>query len=523
MPLWTDEQYTFSFARLGLSELLGASSTTHPPGYPLLAHVVLWLLSPPWSVRVPAFIGGLAGVVVAFRGAHALGFRSAAPFCALVVSASVYHVYFSQEARGYSWFATSVGAATFLAIRYARTLRPGDLAWSLACIGFACSMHFLALPSAAMLTVFLLAVSARRVPRSLRVSRRTAGWTLVVWALYLGVMLLGCLLIRERLATLVKSAPFSATTRVDVSLALVANIAGRWSGLGFGAGPIVGGLALVGWGVTFARSRLAGCLVGTVTAAPLLTLLFVPWPTFFEGRYLMGSLLLALVLGAIGAWSLPGLLAKALPQTSRALRSVRVGRGLLALAILLCQLNVTRQQLSTPRKHAPVNNDLLAGDAFGWRHVVLHSYLDPWLIKSVTTEDFATTPARIGPLVLPLPRWRWNEVEVGGESGWKFVNPRADDSFVVVLNTLPAERPNGVDFDFAPPTSTTREGLRATVSTLEHPHVERPISRLLLLGELPGRNLSFRVNMRSARIEAASALLERVADTMVYAEFDAPR
>src|SRR5262245_14921557 len=86
-PLSSDEQRTLGIAPLPLGDILRFSKTTHPPLYPLLAHVALgsspahdsaaqadWL----WLVRVPALIGGLLLCWAIYDSLNSLGSRAVA-------------------------------------------------------------------------------------------------------------------------------------------------------------------------------------------------------------------------------------------------------------------------------------------------------------------------------------------------------------------------------------------------------------------------------------------------------------
>src|SRR5438093_4803204 len=103
--LWFDEIVTLvESVRQPLSEIV----TTFPgyndhPFYSLLAHrSVAGLGEHAWTVRLPAFVFGVAGIPVLYRlGAAVMG-RSEGVMAALLLTVSYQHVWFSQNARGYT-------------------------------------------------------------------------------------------------------------------------------------------------------------------------------------------------------------------------------------------------------------------------------------------------------------------------------------------------------------------------------------------------------------------------------------
>ncbi|MGH7712759.1 MAG: glycosyltransferase family 39 protein, partial [Gemmatimonadaceae bacterium] len=118
--LWIDEIYSLvhSFrAPLGsiLTEFWGDN---HHPLYAVLAHASRSLFGESaWSVRLPALLFGVATVPALFVLARRLVSQREALLATALLALSYHHVWFSQNARGYSAIAFFTVVLTWLALR----------------------------------------------------------------------------------------------------------------------------------------------------------------------------------------------------------------------------------------------------------------------------------------------------------------------------------------------------------------------------------------------------------------------
>jgi hypothetical protein len=118
--LWVDEISSLlgSF-RAPLREIVGAfPRDNHHPLYSVLAHVSLRLFGEaPWVIRLPAAVFGVATVPLLYAlGVRLMGRREALLAAALLV-VSFHHVWFSQNARGYSMLTFATVLCTLLLLR----------------------------------------------------------------------------------------------------------------------------------------------------------------------------------------------------------------------------------------------------------------------------------------------------------------------------------------------------------------------------------------------------------------------
>jgi mannosyltransferase len=105
--LWFDETYTVLVARmpvkLGLDFLV--ADGVHPPLFYWIEKVVLSLGESDWLVRLPAMIFGVLGVLVLYLFTERWIGRRVGLVSALLLAASPFHIWYSQEARMYSLLA----------------------------------------------------------------------------------------------------------------------------------------------------------------------------------------------------------------------------------------------------------------------------------------------------------------------------------------------------------------------------------------------------------------------------------
>ncbi len=126
--LWVDEVY--SLVR-SFREPLGAILTeywgdNHHPLYAVLAHLSRATFGEaPWSVRLPALWFGVATVPMLLRLGELVASRREALLAALLLAVSYHHVWFSQNARGYSAIAFFAVATLWALLRAVRATSMG--------------------------------------------------------------------------------------------------------------------------------------------------------------------------------------------------------------------------------------------------------------------------------------------------------------------------------------------------------------------------------------------------------------
>ncbi len=101
-------------------------SNNNHPLYSLLAHAAIEVFGEhPWSVRLPAVLFGVAGIPTTFLLARLVTSDREAALATALLALSYPHVWFSQNARGYTALAFFVTLCTWLLLRGMRDNMPG--------------------------------------------------------------------------------------------------------------------------------------------------------------------------------------------------------------------------------------------------------------------------------------------------------------------------------------------------------------------------------------------------------------
>jgi uncharacterized membrane protein len=106
--IWLDEAYSIQFARLPLSQLIDetAQSDVHPPLYYLLLHYWIKLFNDSEAgARMLSALFGLLSILMLYALAALLFDRATGLLSALLLSLSLFHIEFAQEARMYTLLA----------------------------------------------------------------------------------------------------------------------------------------------------------------------------------------------------------------------------------------------------------------------------------------------------------------------------------------------------------------------------------------------------------------------------------
>ncbi len=166
--LWFDEIDTLvHHVRLPLGELLTTfESKNQHLFYSVLARLAFELFGESaWALRLPAALLGVLGVWATWRFARSIAPPFEAGCAAALLACSYHHVWFSQNARGYTGLLlfTVVGSECFLRMLSAREERGLHLAWAYgAASAGAMWMHSTALMAIAAHGAIWLVLLARR-------------------------------------------------------------------------------------------------------------------------------------------------------------------------------------------------------------------------------------------------------------------------------------------------------------------------------------------------------------------------
>lgn len=129
--LWYDEIFTLThYVRAPLAQLLtDFSSLNNHMFYSLQAKAAVAMLGESaWTLRLPAMLFGLASLVLVWAIGRGPAGRVPALFAVLLLAISYHHVWFSQNARGYTGLLFWTSLATLLLVEGLK--RPGWRIWT---------------------------------------------------------------------------------------------------------------------------------------------------------------------------------------------------------------------------------------------------------------------------------------------------------------------------------------------------------------------------------------------------------
>lgn len=285
--LWYDEIETLvRYVSLPVNHILGTyDSQNQHPLYSLLARVA-WVATggDDWSIRLPAVLFGVASLWAAYRFAKGVVSRTEAVLVMLILAVSYHHVWFSQNARGYTamLFFTILATHTLLRLVDGKE-PPARLAWAYA--------GWMALATFTHLTAALVAVGHALALVSALAWRRDLRWLRWPAAALALSGLLTVLLYAPILPQLVPVVLAPTMEGVEVEWT-----SGRWFlGEMFRvlASGVPGGLATVAVAVTVLSIGVASCWRQSrllvlaclwpivVTLVTMLALGHNLWPRFF--------------------------------------------------------------------------------------------------------------------------------------------------------------------------------------------------------------------------------------------------
>jgi mannosyltransferase len=339
--LWYDEITTLlDFVRTPMAHIVTTyTSQNQHMFYSVLARVAVVLFGDaPWTLRLPAVVFGVLTVPALYFCARLLATKREALLACALLTVSYHHVWFSQNARGYTGLAFFTLVTTYFFIRGARGEKWG--AW----IGYGIA---LALGMYVHLTMGFIAVGHGQVYLWLLAARYRELGRLPrnAWAPLSGFVLAG--IISAALYAPVMGDMIHRTVGAEAKASPVGEgVKSEWksplwllleTARGLGAGSAVVGIAAVSLGGLvvlaglwsfFRESRYAvGLMIfpGMVTAAAMLALSRNLWPRFFF--FAIGFGLMLIVRGAM-EWA--AVAARALKRDSAGM-----AWGTAAVALLL--------------------------------------------------------------------------------------------------------------------------------------------------------------------------------------------
>lgn len=288
--LWMDEIFLRArYVPLEVGQLLSTYDTqNHQPFYTILARLA-WLAAggADWALRLPAVLFGVASVAAAWHFARRLGVTGAeAILAAAVLTASYHHVWFSQNARGYTAMLCLTIPATALFHALCRGEgRARRQAWAYAALMALATWTHLTAALIAVGHALALALTTRWTTAE---GRRRALWPVTALAL-------------SALVTVTLYAPMLPQVVRQLSTPTMEGVEVEWTGAGWmlrealrvlSAG-IPGGIltvavaaAVLGVGVAslWRRSRLATLLMFLPVLVTLMAVVAAGhnlWPRFF--------------------------------------------------------------------------------------------------------------------------------------------------------------------------------------------------------------------------------------------------
>ncbi len=181
-PLWLDEGYTLLFSGLPLDRLIAVGGAhEHPPLYYLLVHLIMSFRHSYLAPRVLSAVFGSLAVPALFALGSRLGGPRTGLAAAALLTVSPFHVWFSQDGRGYEL----AGLAVILSYvtGFAALDRPRKRAWALYAMCTALCLYAEYTTVFALLPQLMFLVRARRraVTRGLLLAWGGAALLFVPW------------------------------------------------------------------------------------------------------------------------------------------------------------------------------------------------------------------------------------------------------------------------------------------------------------------------------------------------------
>lgn len=328
--LWFDELATLVVSvRHPLWDILTEfPGVNQHPFYSVLAHAAVGAFGEaPWTLRLPAAVFGVAAVWVVWEaGCDWLG-RPVALLAAVLLATSSHHVWFSQNARGYTMLATFTLASTLALLRFGED---GRRRHAVLYVVTAVAGVFTHLTMAFVLVAHVVTVTAAWLLGERAARRFLPAPTLALWTVTAIVCGLAyAAYIPDLIATFVQKAPPQAAQVATASRATRDLLRGVTDGFGVG-GLLIALAAGVTGGLRLLRERpLLACLIvmPAVTTLGLTAMLGQP----LRPRFLFNVSSGAALVVAFGLWTLAGAIAQRLAGQAPAARAAVAAAAVLVV------------------------------------------------------------------------------------------------------------------------------------------------------------------------------------------------
>ena len=402
-PLWLDERSTAEqVAKAGSLGALWRAAAGDDYQHPPLAYAPAWLAAhgaeTPWRLRLPSALAGLASIALLAALGTLLFDRGTGLLAAFLMSISIYHVDFSQEARPYMTGLALTLAQYGAQLAHLRTGRRGLLVAFALCAAAAVYTYHLAIVHLAV-AVVVAAAAALSPRRELRARAGTQGLCFVGIA----VALLPDL---ANLHGFAAARGLAADHVLAVGPRFLDALVARW-GSGSGWVTTLYEAAFVLGTLRIARRRdvVALALFGWA-AAPFAVFALIPFSKYFDIRFLISALPVFFLATAAGA----GAAASGAARLSRragprvppaALEGAVLAAFGLAFAVPAVQLYGRFRDTATRCGEFVLRPDVIeADDRFCAEHLVLSTIYAPqqFIVRNLR-PSIALDPSRLDAFV----------------------------------------------------------------------------------------------------------------------------
>jgi mannosyltransferase len=405
-PLWYDEILTVeTHLRLPWSGMVTDYSMNHHYFHDLFAKASMDVFGESaWAIRLPAMLFGLAAIAAMWVLARDIAGSASAHVTALLLAVSYHHIWFSQNARGYTALALFSTLAMILFLRGMRNPRMATWVGFGLCMAAAIFTHLTgAFFFVALGVVWIGVLIARRG----RAPTGSVRYPLIGGAIGVVVTCLVYLpLIPGVLATIGEVA---GTSSVDVMqeyqnplwtvVEAIRTGVGGTAVLMTAVGVAVVGLIALGSGVAWRTDPLFPLSVAlsiTVTVAILMTLGMRVWPRFFFVD--IGFLMLLIVLGVRRVSAAIGQMLGA--KLGRAVYPTAVV-SMIAVSCILAARNYTTPKQDLAGAFALVEAERKPGDriyAVGYASTAFTGHFKADWTPLFEENEYAAAIARPGPV-----------------------------------------------------------------------------------------------------------------------------
>ncbi|MCB2114213.1 MAG: glycosyltransferase family 39 protein [Parvularculaceae bacterium] len=414
-PLWFDEMATvINYVRAPFAQVIADySSFNNHLFYSIQAKLsVLAFGESPWSLRFPALLFGVGSIWLVWRIARRYCDPKVALLSAALLAVSYHHIWFTQNARGYTelMFWSLAALAAFEANRQSGDWRR----WLLFALCLACAMYThltAAFFVAALGLTWIATLAARRFPRllpsALAAPAGAAQWTpLFGFALGGAITILLCLPAISQMATLIGAV--DDTVDIDV-MAEYRNP--LWS-VAEGFRTIIGGSALMAVAAPVATVVMIVGGVSLWKRAPafvLVAILQIPvtlialsivsmrvWPRFFFNEFAFASVFIAEGAFVLASFIAPWMERRGVLKASSGSLFLAGAAAMLAASMTMALRNYTmpKQNFEAPLRMLEAQGaEPVSVGVVGWAYVpYLNFYEKDWKRLYAASDIAALKP-----------------------------------------------------------------------------------------------------------------------------------